>query len=77
MDTSHNFEKAHEGRFAWRTSRQIHNPRELAEIAQWGGADAIRALPKLPFPPVRDDPKEALRYSIQMLWFEAAGGVLR
>jgi len=33
-----------EARFAWRKDRWIHNLRELAESAQWGGADAMEAL---------------------------------
>jgi hypothetical protein len=65
------FEEEYEGRFAWRKNRQLFNLKELAEIAQTGGAEALKKLPKLSAALSGDDPKDALGWSILMLWAEA------
>jgi hypothetical protein len=64
-------EREYEERLAWRKNRQIENLKELAEIAHVGGSDTLKALPRLIGPRESDDPKDALRWSILMLWFEA------
>lgn len=65
-------EQEYEERLAWRKNRQIANLKELAEIAHVGGADTLDAFPRLVGPRSSDDPKDALRWSIIMLWCEAA-----
>ena len=47
------------------------NLQKLAEIAQTGGAEALKKLPKLVGAFSSDDPKDALGWSILMLWAEA------
>lgn len=69
--TATNYEQEYEGRFEWRKARQIDNLKELSEIAQSGGADAIKAFPNLLGVGNGDDPKAALRRSILDLWSEA------
>jgi hypothetical protein len=71
-ETAEHFEQEYEGRFEWRKARQIANLKELSEIAQSGGADAIKAFPSLWGLSNSDDPKVALRNSILLLWCEAA-----
>ena len=66
------FEEEYDGRFTWRKNRQLFNLRELAEIAQTGGGEALKKLPKLVGAFSSDDPKDALGWSILMLWCEAA-----
>lgn len=66
-----NYEQEYEGRFGWRKARHIDNLRELSEIAQSGGADAIKAFPSLWRFAHNEDPKNALRRSILDLWCEA------
>lgn len=66
------YEKEYESRFAWRKARQIFNLRELSEFAQSGGGEALKAFPQLGGPLSSDDPRDALRWSIVMLWCEAA-----
>jgi len=65
-------EEEYESRFAWRKNRQLFNLKELAEIAQTGGADAMKKLPKLFSSITSNDPRDALGWSILMLWSEAA-----
>jgi hypothetical protein len=64
-------EREYEERLAWRKKRQIENLKELAEIAHVGGGDTLTDLPKLLGPRGSDDPKDALGWSIIMLWCEA------
>jgi hypothetical protein len=71
-ESARNYEQEYEQRFEWRKARQIANLKELSEIAQSGGGDAIKAFPKLWGYSDHDDPKDALRNSILMLWCEAA-----
>ena len=66
------YEREYESRFAWRKSREIFNLHELSEFAQSGGSDALKILPGLIGPLYSEDPKDALRWSILMLWCEAA-----
>ena len=66
------FEEEYDSRFTWRRDRQLFNLKELAEIAQTGGAEAFKKLPKLAGTFSSDDPKGALGFSILMLWCEAA-----
>ena len=66
------FEDEYDSRFAWRRDRQLFNLKELAEIAQTGGGEAFEKLPKLVRAFSNDDPKDALGWSILMLWCEAA-----
>jgi hypothetical protein len=70
--TAKNYEQEYEQRFESRKARQVDNLKELSEIAQSGGAEAIKAFPSLWNFDNSDDPKDALRYSILMLWCEAA-----
>ncbi len=66
------YNQEYEQRFAWRKERQIHNLQELAEIAQSGGADALKIFPELGDSIGSSRPHDALRWSIVMLWCEAA-----
>jgi hypothetical protein len=66
------YEREYEGRFAWRKSRQLFNLQELSEFAQSGGGDALNRFPGLRGSLMSDDPKDALQWSILMLWCEAA-----
>lgn len=66
------YEQEYESRFSWRKARQIYNLRELSEFAQSGGADALGAFPGLVGSLCSADPKDALRWSILRLWWEAA-----
>jgi hypothetical protein len=66
-----NPEQEYEERLAWRKSRQIANLKELAEIAHAGGGETVDAFPQLVGQLYSDDPKDALRWSIIMLWCEA------
>jgi hypothetical protein len=61
----------YESRFAWRKERQIQNLRELSQIAESGEADPIKVLPHLVGSHASDDPKDALRWSILDLIYEA------
>jgi len=72
IKSQESYGKEYESRFAWRKSRQIFNLHELSEFAQSGGSDALKALPGLLGSLSSDDPKDALRWSILMLWCEAA-----
>jgi hypothetical protein len=60
-----------EERFSWRKDRWIHNLDELAAHAHQGGAAVFERLPGLRGDLVTDDPIEALRWSILILWLEA------
>ena len=60
-----------EGRFEWRRERWLHNLNELAAQAQEGGSEAMRRLPGLHGQLATDQPNDALRWSILMLWLEA------
>jgi hypothetical protein len=64
------YEREYESRFAWRKTRQVANLKQLAEITHSNGADPLKAFPVL-FTPSSDDPKDALRWSILMLTYEA------
>jgi hypothetical protein len=69
--TATNYEQDYDERFEWRRARQINNLKELSEIAQSGGVDAIKVFPRLWNDGNSDDPKAALRRSILDLWCEA------
>jgi hypothetical protein len=71
-DSQESIEKVYEGRFAWRKARQLYNFREISDFAQSGGGAALQAFPALRGSLSSDDPKDALRWSILMLWCEAA-----
>src|SRR5215204_2660276 len=61
----------YEGRFAWRKERQVQNLIELAQIPESGKADPIKVLPHLIGSLASDDPKDALRFSLLNLIYEA------
>jgi hypothetical protein len=61
----------YEERFGWRKARQIDNLKELSELADSGGANSLRAFPGLRGSACSDDPLDALRWSILLLWCEA------
>jgi len=67
LDSNKEFEE----RFSWRKDRWIENLSELADHAQEGGASVLNRLPGLRGELATDDPIEALRWSILMLWLEA------
>lgn len=46
-ETRRGYEQEFEERFAWRKARQIDNLKELSEIAQSGGAGALKEFPGL------------------------------
>ena len=69
--TSRRYEEEFEGRFEWRKARQIENLRELSEMAQSGGGDSLEEFAGLKRSAADDDPKDALRWSIILLWCEA------
>jgi hypothetical protein len=60
-----------EQRFQWRKKRWLHNLNELAAHAQEGGSEATKRLPGLHGQLASDQPADALRWSILMLWLEA------
>ena len=70
-DKQNDVEQHYENRFAWRKERQIQNLRELSQIAESGEADPIKVLPHLVGSRVSHDPKDALRWSILDLLYEA------
>jgi len=65
MDTQNEelslYEEEYKSRLDWRRARNIFNLKELAEVAQTGGGDALRHLPRLGPLSGADDPKSALR----------------
>jgi len=61
-----------EERFEWRKARQVENLKELSEIAQSGGGESLKEFPGLKRSPDSDGPEDALRWSIILLWCEAA-----
>jgi len=65
------YEQEYESRFAWRKDRQIFNLTELSGIAGAAVAEPGKAFPTLLGRLVSDDPKDALRQSILLLWLEA------
>ncbi len=65
------FEKEYQERFEWRKNRQIENLKELSEIAQSGGAESLQVFSKIIGNRASDNPKDALRWSILYMWFEA------
>jgi hypothetical protein len=71
-ETSRGYEQEFEERFEWRKARQIENFKELSEFAQSGGGASLKELPGLKQSPDNDGPLEALRWSITLLWCEAA-----
>ena len=60
-----------EGRFAWRKDQWVRNLQEITAHAHQGGPDIIRRLPGLRGQLYSDDPIEALRWSVLMLWLQA------
>jgi hypothetical protein len=70
-ETRTGYEQEFEERFEWRKPRQIENLKELSEIAQSGGADSLKEFPGLKRSPDNDGPKDALSWSILLLWCEA------
>jgi len=68
VDSAEEFQE----RFEWRRDRWLHNLSELASQAQEGGSEAMRRLPGLRGQLATDQPNDALRWSILMLWLEAA-----
>jgi hypothetical protein len=65
-------EEEYVARFELKKARHIANLKELSEVAQSGGAGALKAFPGLRRPLSNDDFKDALRWSILLLWCEAA-----
>lgn len=65
------YEQEYINRFGSRRARQIANLKELSEVAHSGGGESIKAFPELRSSLVSDDPKDALRWSIILLWCEA------
>jgi hypothetical protein len=72
IDDKEAFEKEYENRFSWRKERQIYNLRDLSGFAQSGGSGVFKSFPSLMCSTASNDPKDALRWSIIMLWCEAA-----
>lgn len=70
-ETGRNYVQKYEERFAWRKARQVANLAELSRIAPSSDPDP-EVLPGLFGPLVSNDPKDALRHSILLLWLEAA-----
>ena len=70
--TERNCAQGYEEGFAWRKTRQIANLAELSRIAPSSDPDP-EVLPGLFGTLVSDDPKDALRHSILLLWLEAIG----
>ncbi|OLE53903.1 MAG: hypothetical protein AUG51_10590 [Acidobacteria bacterium 13_1_20CM_3_53_8] len=71
-ETSRGHEQEFEERFEWRKARQIENLKELSEFAQSGGGASLKEFPGLKRSLDNDDSKDALQWSIIMLWCEAA-----
>lgn len=65
------YSQEYEERFSWRKARQVANLKELSEVAHSGGAPSLKAFPGLRGSGCSDDPKDALRWSIILLWCEA------
>jgi hypothetical protein len=70
-DMAESYEQEYMNRFESRRTRQITNLKELSEVAHSGGGDSIKAFPGLRSSLASDDPKDALRWSIILLWCEA------
>jgi hypothetical protein len=66
------YEQEYEERFAWRKARHIANLEEFSQFAQSGGAQAMEVFPGLRCSLATDDPRDALKYSILLLWCESA-----
>ncbi len=64
------FEQEYENKFGWRKARQIYNLRDIANFTQLNGVHSIDSFPCL-FTPNGDSPRDALRYSILLLAYEA------
>jgi hypothetical protein len=65
------YEREYDERFSWRRSRQIANLQEMLTATQLGVISPLEVFPKLRCQLVTDDPKDALAWSIVMLWMEA------
>ncbi len=72
-EVNNSYEQEYESRFAWRRARQLHNLEELGTFPESGGADPIKAFPRLlqAAPESLDSPQHALRWSILLLSHEA------
>jgi hypothetical protein len=68
VDCSKEFEE----RFDWRRNSHIQNLSDLSAIANPGGSHSLKSLPFLASSLSSDDPKDALRWSIMMLWLQAS-----
>ena len=71
-ETSRGYGQEFEERFEWRKARQIENLKELSEMAQSGGGDSLKEFPGLKRSADNDGVKDALRWSITLLWCEVA-----
>jgi hypothetical protein len=65
------FEKEYSQRFDHRRDRNIFNLAQIADIAHQGGSATLKALPSLVTSLTSDEPADALRGSILMLWLQA------
>ena len=63
--------REYQERFEWRKEIQVSNLRELSEIAQSGGAEALKVFPGLKVSRANFETEEALRWSILLLWLQA------
>jgi hypothetical protein len=66
------FDKEYLERFDWRRDQHISNIAELSRIAHSGGPEILNELPGLISSRDSKDPSDALRWSILILWLQAA-----
>lgn len=69
-ETSELAEKLYESRLTWRRPRQIENYSEIIEATGLLAADPLKAF-KVLFKPSSEDHRDALRWSILMMTYEA------
>lgn len=70
IERNNSYEKHYQEKFGWKRDYYIGNLGRLAEISQTHGIDPIMSFPSL-FITYSDNPLDAMRYSIQLLTYEA------
>jgi len=66
------FSKEYSERFEWRRDYYVSNLKKLAQLAHPGGAALLSKLPGLASSHASDDPTDAIRWSILLLWLQAS-----
>ncbi len=65
------FEKEYSERFDWRRDRNIANLEKLGSIAHLSGSHVLHDFPELYSSRTSNNPIDALRWSILILWLQA------